>query len=119
LETQVAADLTLCHVEFKGEKDIDLIEYRNNLVKKYHPDFELPNGILVECKGWFRVDDRTKHLCIKAQHPEKDIRFVFSNPNAKITKGSTTTYSMWCDKHGFKWAKKFVPTEWFGPKETL
>lgn len=101
----------------KGEKDIKAIEYRNNLVKKYHPDFELPNGILIECKGWLKVADRTKHLCIQAQHPELDIRFVFSNPNAKIGKGSKTTYADWCVKHHFKYAKGLVPQEWINERK--
>lgn len=79
---------------------------------KYTPDFVLPNGIIVETKGRFVVADRQKHLLIKTQHPTKDIRFVFSNPNQRISKGSNTTYSMWCDKHGFKYAKKLIPQAW-------
>jgi len=99
-------------VGFKEEKDIPAIEYRNLKVKKYHPDFQLPNGILIEAKGWFKPVDRNKHLCIKYQHPELDIRFVFSNPNAKINKGSKTTYADWCNKNGFKFSKGTVPKEW-------
>lgn len=112
LETQVAADLALCNVEFKGEKEIAAIEYSELRPKKYHPDFELDNGVIIECKGWFKPADRSKHLCIKYQHPEKDIRFVFSNPNAKLSKHSLTTYADWCVKHGFMFAAKFVPTLW-------
>ena len=112
LETRVAATLTVFDATAKGENDIDYIPYQNLLKKKYHPDYQLTNGIIIECKGWFKVSDRTKHLCIKAQHPNLDIRFVFSNPQAKITKGSKTTYAMWCDKQGFKWAAKDVPLAW-------
>lgn len=78
----------------------------------YTPDFRLPNGIYVETKGRFVVADRQKHLFIKAQHPELDIRFVFSNSNAKISKTSKTTYAMWCEQHGFKYADKVIPQEW-------
>lgn len=117
LETQVAATLTLHECRFKGEKEIDAIMYTNQLVKKYHPDFELANGIIIECKGWFKVQDRTKHLCIKAQHPELDIRFVFSNPNAKIGKESKTSYAMWCEKYGFKYAKGKVPEAWIDERK--
>ena len=47
------------------------------------------------------------------QHPDKDIRFVFQNPNTKIAKGSKTTYAIWCQKKlAARWAKKDVPTEW-------
>eukprot|EP01037_Dinobryon_pediforme_P022146 gene22146-23205_t len=79
---------------------------------KYTPDFPLPNGIIIETKGKFDTDDRQKHLLVKAQHPDKDIRFVFSNPNTRISKGSPTTYAMWCEKNGFKYAKKLIPVEW-------
>lgn len=112
LEAGVAADLTSKGVAFKGEKELKAIEYRNLKVKKYHPDFELPNGIIIETKGWWKTQDRTKHLCIKSQHPELDIRFVFSNPNAKLNSKSKTTYAMWCEKYGFKYAKGLVPQEW-------
>lgn len=78
----------------------------------YTPDFILPNGIIIETKGWFKPADRQKHLDIRRSNPQKDIRFVFQNPNSKINKRSKTTYAMWCDKQGFKWAKKVVPQEW-------
>lgn len=80
---------------------------------KYHPDFKLPNGIIVETKGRFVLVDRQKHLLIKSQHPNLDIRFVFSNSRSKITKRSKTTYGMWCEKHGFKYADKTIPEAWF------
>lgn len=90
-----------------------VIEYvRPARKSKYHPDFRLPNGIFIETKGRFETDDRQKHLFIKAQHPELDIRFVFSNPKAKIRKGSPTTYADWCLKHGFLFAHKLIPKEW-------
>jgi hypothetical protein len=75
-------------------------------------DFELPNGILIETKGRFKPADRTKHLLIKQQHPELDIRFVFSNSHNTLSKKSSTTYADWCDKHGFKWADKQIPRSW-------
>lgn len=117
LETAVAADLSSKGVEFKGEKDLKAIEYRNLKVKKYHPDFQLPNGIIIESKGWFKTCDRTKHLCIKFQHPELDIRFVFSNPNAKLNSKSKTTYALWCSVHGFKYAKGLVPQAWIDERK--
>jgi len=80
----------------------------------YHPDFKLPNGIRVETKGRFVLADRKKHLLVKQQHPELDIRFVFTNSKNKINKKSKTTYADWCDKNGFKYADKVIPDEWFG-----
>ena len=95
-------------------------EYEKNVIKytipasdhNYYPDFKLPNGIYIESKGWFLPEDRKKHILIKNQHPELDIRFVLQSPNSKIYKGSKTTYAMWCDKHGFKWAKGDIPQSW-------
>jgi hypothetical protein len=79
----------------------------------YHPDFLLPNGIYIETKGRFVIADRKKHLLIKSQHPELDIRFVFTNSRNKINKASKTTYADWCEKNGFKYADKVIPEDWF------
>ena len=78
----------------------------------YTPDFELPNGIIIETKGRLVIDDRKKHILIKTQRPDKDIRFVFEYAKGKINKGSKTTYAMWAEKNGFKWAEKTIPQEW-------
>ena len=79
----------------------------------YNPDFKLPNGIFVETKGRFVAADRKKHLLVKSQNPELDIRFVFSNSKNKITKSSKTSYGDWCDKNGFKYSDKIIPEDWF------
>ncbi|UJX45775.1 hypothetical protein [Xanthobacter sp. YC-JY1] len=80
--------------------------------RTYRPDFILPNGIVIESKGRFVTTDRQKHLFIKADYPDLDIRFVFSNPNAKIGKASKTSYAMWCEKNGFLYAHRWIPQEW-------
>ena len=96
-----------------GEYEQHIIEYVKPETKhKYHPDFRLPNGIFVETKGRFLTDDRKKHLLIKAQCPELDIRFLFQNSKSKISKGSKTTYADWCVKYGFKFADKEIPADW-------
>ena len=86
------------------------IEY----IKKstYTPDFVLPNGVIIEAKGVWMVEDRKKHLLVREQHPELDIRLVFQQANNKIRKGSKTTYGMWCDKKNIKWSNKVIPTSW-------
>jgi len=79
----------------------------------YRPDFNLlGKGIIVETKGFFEAEDRSKMRYVKAQHPDLDIRFVFSNAHARIAKKSKTTYAMWAEKHGFKWANRTVPEGW-------
>jgi hypothetical protein len=87
---------------------------------KYTPDFVLPNGIVIESKGRFETADRAKHILVKAQHPDLDIRFVFTRSKATISKTSKTTYADWCRKYGFQFADKLIPLEWIHepPKES-
>lgn len=80
--------------------------------RKFTPDFVLPNGIVIETKGRFVTADRQKHLLIKEQHPDLDLRFVFSNSRARISKRSKTTYAKWCESKGFKYADHRIPQEW-------
>ncbi len=79
---------------------------------RYTPDFVLPNGIIIETKGRFMPADRQKHLLIKAQYPDLDLRFVFTNSREKLYKGSKTSYAQWCTEFGFKYADKYVPDSW-------
>jgi hypothetical protein len=84
--------------------------------RTYTPDFVLlkkdGSKMYIESKGRWVLDDRKKHELILSQYPELDIRFVFSNPNARISKKSKTTYADICDKFGWKYAKKQIPDEW-------
>ena len=104
-------NLTKQGLEFKYEKKS--IEY---VVKhKYKLDFDVEDGILlIETKGYFKAADRNKHLEIKKQYPNLDIRFLFMHDN-RIHKNSLTRYSDWCKKHGFKYAISplgIIPKEW-------
>lgn len=110
LEDRISEQLKGLSVAFKYEEF--KIKYEVNETRTYTPDFELPNGIIIESKGRFVAADRKKHLLVKKQHPTLDIRFVFSNSRAKISKGSNTTLGMWCDKHGYLYADKLIPEEW-------
>ena len=110
LEDRISKQLKALSVPVKYEEF--KIKYQVNEVRTYTPDFELPNGIIIESKGRFVVADRKKHLLVQKQHPDLDIRFVFYNSRGKINKGSKTTYGMWCDKHGFLYADKLIPEEW-------
>jgi hypothetical protein len=79
---------------------------------KYTPDFILPNGIIVETKGQFDTADRQKHELIQKQHPDLDIRFVFSRSSSLLRKNAKTTYAQWCSKRGLKFADKIIPQDW-------
>ena len=81
--------------------------------RTYTPDFYIEEGdFYVETKGRFFATDRTKHLLIKEQHPDIDIRFVFLNVKNRLDKRSRTTYAQWCEKNGFLYAEKRMPEEW-------
>jgi len=88
------------------------IIYHVKETRTYTPDFDLPNGIRIETKGRFVTADRKKHLLIKAQRPDLDIRFVFYNSGARLSKTSKTTYAAWCEKNGFLYADKEIPLSW-------
>ena len=80
----------------------------------YTPDFIFPNGVIIEAKGYFKPEDRTKHLLIKSQ-TEISIRFLFQNAYNTLSKNSKTTYADWCDRYGFLWCHRKIPTEWTQP----
>lgn len=111
LEDSVAQQLKDAGIEVEYES-IKIKFIQPAKVRTYTPDWVLPNGIIIETKGRFTSADRQKHLLIQEQHPDLDIRFVFSNPSAKINKASKTTYASWCEKHGFLYAKGLIPEEW-------
>lgn len=110
LEDKVSKQLQESGVSF--EYETLKIQYEVNETRRYTPDFILPNGIIIETKGRFVAADRKKHLLIQQQHPHLDIRFVFSNSRAKLSKGAKSTYAEWCEKHGFLYADKEIPQEW-------
>ena len=111
LEEQTAKDLKKREVPFSYEER--KIKWLDSKIRTYTPDFELPNGVIVETKGRFVAADRRKHLEIKKQFGDKyDIRFVFTNSRAKLYKGAKSSYGDWCDKHGFLYADKTIPEEW-------
>ena len=107
-ESKLANQLKRSGVDF--EYETLKIEYRK--VSTYTPDFILPNGIIIEAKGVWTVDDRKKHLLVREQHPHLDIRLVFMNAANKIRKGSDTTYACWCEKKGIIYANKIIPKTW-------
>ena len=104
-----------CMFVYEGIK----IAYSSPETKKtYTPDFPISKcNIIVETKGAFQSADRKKMKLIKAQHPEFDIRFIFSNSKTKIGKKSKTTYGKWCELFGFKYhcvqsTKLPFPKDW-------
>lgn len=111
LELSIQNQLKFAGITAKYE-ELTLTYLQPAVERKYTPDFCLPNGVIIEGKGRFEVDDRKKHLLIKEQYPELDIRFLFSNSKQTLNKRSKTTYAQWCEKHGFLYADRIVPLSW-------
>ncbi len=111
LEERIAEQLDKLGVEYQYE-EVKLKYIKPASEHIYTPDFVLPNGIIVETKGRFLMADRQKHILVRKHNPTLDIRFVFSNSNARISKTSRTTYAAWCIKNNFKYADKEIPQEW-------
>jgi len=114
LEKEVAAYLKSEQKEVRYE--LLKIEWEDLRYRTYTPDFVLDNGIIIETKGIFDSDDRRKHLEVRKQHPELDIRFVFSNAKAKLYKRAKSRYFDWCDKNDFMWAHRVIPEAWLKEK---
>jgi hypothetical protein len=112
LEERIAKQLEELDIDFQYET-LKIKYVKPSQPSTYTPDFILPNKIIIETKGQFVTSDRKKHRLIREQFGNKyDIRFVFSNPNQRIGKKSRTTYAMWCERYGFKWAKGEIPKQW-------
>jgi len=111
LEVSVARQLEEAGVDAKYEA-VKIYYTPPQKTRTYTPDWVLPNGVVLESKGLFTSADRMKHLHIQAEHPDLDLRFIFTNSQKTISKTSKTTYADWCRKHGFQFADKEVPQEW-------
>ena len=112
LEERVAFDLNKRGIEFQYEHE--RIPYV--VERKYLPDFQLPNGIYIEAKGYFRNEDCRKMRLLKAQYPDKEFRFLFQNLNTKV-QSKRFTNQQWAEKYNFAYCEGRVPDAWL--KETL
>lgn len=115
LEEKIGAALTQMGVPYEYET-LKIKYVKPEKTHTYTPDFVLNNGIIIETKGRWTAEDRQKMALVKKQHPELDIRMVFSNSKAKISKVSKTTYGMYCEKLGIPFADKTIPEEWINEK---
>lgn len=116
LEDVICQELTAKGIPYKYE-ELTLEYIQPEKKRKYTPDIVLEqSGIIIEIKGRWVTADRQKIAMVKQQHPEIDLRMVFSNSKTKISKQSSTTYGSYCDKLGIPYADKTIPETWL--KET-
>lgn len=126
LEDRIELQLNKLKVPYRYENVADKLQYIVPATQhSYTPDFVIKTNsgkaIIIEAKGIWDRDDRMKHLYLREQHPELDIRFVFSYSKQRISKGSKTTYRDICEGRfprkpfkgiTWKYADKFIPLEW-------
>jgi hypothetical protein len=116
-ELVINEQLAQSGIRYSYEGDLGTVWYiQPEIHRRYISDFLLENGIIIEVKGLFDIDDRKKHVLIKKQYPVLDVRFVFMSDKTKINKGSKTSYGDWCNSNGFLYAVKVLPKSWL--KET-
>ena len=101
----------LCNLGVKYEYESLSLTY--TIKHKYTPDFVLPNGIILETKGYWDPQDRRKIKQVIADNPNIDLRMIFQDPYKKISKKSKTTYAKWCQRYDIKWcAFHAIPIDW-------
>lgn len=100
-----------------GTHKTSKIPYSEN--HNYIPDFVLPNGIVIEAKGYFPPEDRVKMRAVKESNPDLDIRIVFLRAKSKLDKNAKMTYGEWADKYGFPYADRHIPLEWLYEKKEV
>lgn len=106
--------------DFEWHYESEIIEYTvppvPERIARYTPDFPIVNASgkvwYLETKGLWTVADRKKHLLIKKEHPDVDIRLMFQRDNY-IRKGSKTKYSDFCRKNNIKWCVGELDWDWF------
>ena len=86
-------------------------------IRKYTPDFFLPNGIVIEAKGKFTSAMRAKILAVIESNPDKDLRLLFAKDNY-LTSAKKKRYTEWAKQKGIKSAVGEIPEEWLNEQHT-
>lgn len=101
------------------EYESETLEYiQPSKARKYTPDIVLTkkdgSKMYIELKGRWVTADRMKHVYVRQCYPDIDIRFVFTNPKARLSKTSCTTYAQYCERKGWMYSPtaKVIPAEW-------
>lgn len=113
-EKVLAQQIVDAGIKFKFETQV-VLYVEPAKTKKYIPDFILENGIIIEGKGLWDLDDRKKIVMVREQNPKLDIRMLFQRDHP-INRGSNTRYSGWCEARGIPYAVGKIPAEWLKPR---
>ena len=82
LEEKVSDLLCELGVDYEYES----VSFAYTIQHLYTPDFVLPNGVVLETKGYWRPEDRRKVRQVIAENPDIDLRMVFQDPYKKLAK---------------------------------
>jgi hypothetical protein len=84
----------------------------------YLPDIiiERVSNIYIEVKSWLDYEDQRKMKNVKRCNPDLDIRFIFRDPNKKLST-SNMTHAEWSEKYHFKWGTVDSLEEWLKEQE--
>ena len=126
LEERVDAQLIKSGVSYEYEPRDKRVKYTVPASDhNYLPDFVITTAssktIYLEPKGLWDLADRRKHLLIRQQRPDLDIRFIFQRSKQRIRKGSKTTYRDVCEGRArapfkgvtWKYCDEKIPESWY------
>ncbi len=115
-EAQIAAEIG-DRVQYEPDK---LKFVQPPAQRVYIPDWKIADGVYIESKGKFTLDDRKKMAWVKEQYPRYRFYLLFQNAYNRITKRSRTTYAEWAENNGFEWGHfpDGIPQHWFEQGET-
>lgn len=82
--------------------------------RSYTPDFILPNGVIIEAKGYWDAESRRKMALVVEQNPHLKLKMLLQRDNT-ISKKSKTKYSDWAKARGIECVvspQGLIPEEW-------
>ena len=85
LEEDISKQLRKLKIKFEYEST-KLPYLVPSISRIYTPDFILANGIVLETKGRWLLEDRKKIELIKEQYPLLDLRMIFNYSRSKSVK---------------------------------
>lgn len=113
-EAEIARALRAAKVSFGYESQLLFYETAHTYTPDFHVETASGGSILIEAKGYFTAADRTKLLAVREANPDADIRLLFQNAKARLTRArGSKSYGEWATSKGFKWAQgTSVPAAW-------
>ena len=110
LEGEISQALQQQGLDIDYEKD----RFDFYLKRFYTPDFRVKGKAFdfwIEVKGYWPSPERSKMLAVIQRHPTLPIFIALQTPHKRISKTSTTSYCMWCERYGIAWCPTPIPDD--------